>query len=225
MVIWPELLIYLLFLLIISIHFENWKERFKSMILTRGTLTEYAVKRGIYDTDSTFRQVMNENKSLFSESKKNEYDVFLSHSILDKRLVLTLLDMFKDAKYTVYIDWIEDKQLSRANVSPSTADILRKRMNQSRGLAFITTQESLSSKWCPWELGYFDGKSKNARCCILPVLENSKSKFIGQEYLGLYPYLEYKDAGYLQDFYINDIEGRYVSLREWINGKEPYTHY
>ena len=46
------------------------------------------------------------------------------------------------------------------------------------------------SKWCPWELGLFDGIS-NGKCCILPVIKEKKDFYKGQEYLGMYPYLSY----------------------------------
>ena len=40
----------------------------------------------------------------------------------------------------------------------------------------------------PWELGYFDGfKSAVA---ILPITQTEQHLYSGQEYLGLYPYID-----------------------------------
>lgn len=40
----------------------------------------------------------------------------------------------------------------------------------------------------PWELGYFDGfKSAVA---ILPITATEQASYSGQEYLGLYPYID-----------------------------------
>ena len=39
----------------------------------------------------------------------------------------------------------------------------------------------------PWELGYFDGF--NGAVAILPVTEKGEN-FQGQEYLGIYPYID-----------------------------------
>ena len=116
------------------------------------------------------------------------------------------------------------QQLDRSNVNKDTALILRDRMNCSNGLSYIATSNSTVSKWCPWELGYFDGK-KNGRCCILPIMESQS--FNGQEYLGLYPYLDYdKYTGQNKyEFWVNNQgSSEYVKLREWLDGKEPYKH-
>ena len=97
-------------------------------------------------------------------------------------------------------------------------------MNSSKGLAYVATTNATNSKWCPWELGYFDGK-KNSRCCILPIMESQN--FHGQEYLGLYPYLEYAEYSNKNqyEFWVDNQENdEYATLREWLNGKEPYKH-
>lgn len=200
------------------------------MILSKSFLTKQADKRNISEYGTKGKQILRENIELstkydsVSNTKKREYDIFLSHSSLDKKLVLTLVDLFNEAGYSVYVDWIEDTQLDRSNVNKETAQTLRNRMNWSKGLAYVATSNSTNSKWCPWELGYFDGK-KNSRCCILPIIESNT--FQGQEYLGLYPYLEYAQIiGKEQyEFWVDNQENdEYVALREWLNGKEPYKH-
>lgn len=52
--------------------------------------------------------------------------MFISHSFLDKRLILTLIDLFNNAGYSVYVDWINDKNLDRNNVSSKTANVIKK---------------------------------------------------------------------------------------------------
>jgi hypothetical protein len=59
-------------------------------------------------------------------------------------------------------------------------------MNHCRFLLFATTKASSSSKWMPWELGYFDGLRRD-RVGIIPVVRSVGDTFKGQEYLGLYP--------------------------------------
>lgn len=93
-------------------------------------------------------------------------------------------------------------------------------MNSSKGLAYISTTNIVSSRWCPWELGYFDGK-KNNRCCILPIM--APGEFNGQEYLGLYPYLRYDhlENTVKNDFLVyNQISNMHITLHEWLNGKK-----
>jgi hypothetical protein len=200
------------------------------MILSKSFLTQQAEKRNISEYGAKGKQILHENIELstkydsVSNTKKREYDIFLSHSSLDKKLVLTLVDLFNEAGYSVYVDWIEDTQLDRSNVNKETAQTLRTRMNCSKGLSYVATSNSTNSKWCPWELGYFDGK-KNSRCCILPIIESNT--FQGQEYLGLYPYIRYsKVIGKNKyDFWVyNQGTDEYVILKKWLAGSNPYNH-
>lgn len=200
------------------------------MILSKSFLTQQAEKRNISEYGTKREQILYENVELstrydsVNNIKIREYDIFLSHSSLDKKLVLTLVDLFNEAGYSVYVDWIEDTQLDRSNVNKDTAQTLRGRMNHSKGLAYVATSNSTNSKWCPWELGYFDGK-KNSRCCILPIMESNT--FQGQEYLGLYPYIRYsKISGKKKyDFWVyNQGTDEYVILKKWLAGSNPYNH-
>lgn len=149
-----------------------------------------------------------------------KYDLFISHSFKDKEKIIGLRELFEECGYVVYIDWIDDKNLNRNNVTQETAEIIKSRINASKGLAYIATDNITNSKWCPWELGLADGM-KN-RACILPVISGISS-FKGQEYLGMYPYLDYEKVKYTNryEFFVNsniDIQ-TYITLREWLNGK------
>jgi hypothetical protein len=42
----------------------------------------------------------------------------------------------------------------------------------------------------PWELGYYDG-FRPGYVAILPLVQTAGGSFSGQEYLGLYPYMEH----------------------------------
>ncbi len=195
------------------------------MILTHNFL-QCSKSRSIYESVDSYQQrVLCENNRIYSAN--NQFDIFLSHSYLDREEVLILVQLFNNCGYSAYVDWIYDYQLDRNNVSAKTAELLRKRMNESKGLAYLTTGNSTYSKWCPWELGYFDGKSRYARCCILPILNYSSYSYQGQEYLGLYPYLQYekfadRDA---YDFWVYEQDSsKYVPLRSWLLGFDPIDH-
>ncbi len=41
----------------------------------------------------------------------------------------------------------------------------------------------------PWELGFFDGH-RPGHVAILPLVKAAGGSYTGQEYLGLYPYVE-----------------------------------
>lgn len=163
-------------------------------------------------------------KRMFAYDSAIHYDLFISHSFKDKDLVTGLYHLFYKANYKVYIDWIDDITLDRTNVTPNTASIIKSRIMNSNGISYIATSNSTSSKWCPWELGVADGAK--GKVCILPVME--ASSFNGQEYLGLYPYLDYEkiEGKDEYEFWVCDQKNKkiYVSLRKWLSGQQPFLH-
>jgi hypothetical protein len=127
-------------------------------------------------------------KSL-STPASTDFDVFLSHSYEDAEVIAGVARLLEADGLTVYVDWVVDRQLDRSSVTPDTAKLLRKRMNHCYFLLFVSSSASTSSKWMPWELGYFDGKHQG-RIGILPIVESTGQGFLGQEYLGIYPTYE-----------------------------------
>jgi hypothetical protein len=120
---------------------------------------------------------------------RTKFDVFLSHSIRDAELVLGAQEYLQGLGLSVYVDWIIDRDLERNKVSTATAEMLRVRMRQCGILVYLHTLNSPTSKWMPWELGYFDGR-KPGKVSIFPVAKSPLNTFVGQEYLGLYPYFD-----------------------------------
>ncbi|MCH8475192.1 MAG: toll/interleukin-1 receptor domain-containing protein [Opitutales bacterium] len=151
------------------------------------------------------------------------YDIFLSHSFRDADLILGVKLKLEDHGHTVYVDWVEDPQLDRSKVSKVTAEKLRHRMNSCKCLCYATTPSSSESKWMPWECGYMDGK-KN-RVAILPLTEHGGS-FVGQEYLGIYPYVdEAPPNGESENIlWVNESANYYCKFRPWLDGANPTYH-
>jgi hypothetical protein len=154
------------------------------------------------------------------------FDVFLSHSILDAELILGVKVLLEKRGYSVYVDWDSDGDLDRSVVSPKTAAILRTRMRQSKSLLYVATENAGTSKWMPWELGYFDGFKKGG-VAILPVLDSENASFRGQEYLGLYPVVTkdfYKD-GIKRDVFVEDFGSGWTTLDSFANGNHDLSKY
>ena len=165
--------------------------------------------------------------SLNYVSLDTKFDIFLSHSYADKEYITELKRILEGYGYSVYVDWITDgKTLSRDDVSKDTAEIIRKRMKQSKSMIFATSSNSPSSKWMPWELGCFDGL-KNSKIAILPITENSDDNFKGQEYLALYPYITEEEikGKNTKTLWINETNTKYVNFKKWLyENQEPYIH-
>lgn len=148
------------------------------------------------------------------------FDVFLSHSSAEeKELILGVKRILEDHGLTVYVDQIDDPQLSPAHVSRETAEVLRRRMRASSSLLFLHSTNSAVSKWMPWELGFFDGYS--GKVGVFPVTKSEQETYQGQEYLALYPYVDSSD-GEDGDNYLWIVESAdcYAQLDGWIAGDE-----
>ena len=155
------------------------------------------------------------------------YDIFLSHSYLDKERIASLKIILESYGFSVYVDWISDSDLNRDNVNKQTATRIRNRMKNCKSLLYAISNNSTSSKWMPWELGYFDGiKGKIA---LVPITETDNEYLRGSEYLELYPVVkEYLIKGtneYALWLYKSEFSEAYVKIDLWIqNDIQPYTH-
>jgi hypothetical protein len=70
----------------------------------------------------------------------------------------------------------------------------------------------------PWELGYMDAKTKS-RVAVAPIVDDAiaNNEYKGQEYLGLYPYLD-KTGALL---YIQSSNKSFVGFQRWLDGANP----
>jgi hypothetical protein len=172
-------------------------------------LTEDNVRAAARQTHDRMYKSYNKVLEEVAETAEDNFDIFLSHSIKDAEIVRGTHVLLKRLGYSVYVDWIIDPELDRAEVSRATALHLKKRMSQCKALLYLSTQNSVGSKWMPWELGFFDGFSKG-KVAILPVAKRARDDYVGQEYLSVYPYAD-----------VAAIEGtRKQTL--WVNRSETY---
>ena len=183
------------------------------MILTKQFLNEQI--RG---------KVLDENLKFKKKQELDSYDVFISYSWNDRAYAYKVLKLLERCGYTAYVDF-NDLKLDRAKVDESTAKRLVEKMKKCKGLLYLYSPSSSVSKWCPWEVGVFSG-IKNFRCANLPIVDKSTDEYKNQEYLELYPHIEYaKIAGKNEyDFWICESDEKYTSLKSWINGEKPFVH-
>ena len=181
------------------------------MILTKQYLNEQVQKRNIFE-DYSFRDVF------------SEYDIFISYSWNDVKFASLVMQLLENCGYKVYIDF-EDNSLSRSNVTKQTALNLIDKMRKCKCLLYLHSPSASVSKWCPWELGCFSGM-KNFRCAYIPLLNSADEYFKNQEYLKIYPYVDYETIANKDTyaFWVCENENNYVNLKQWINGKTPYAH-
>lgn len=118
----------------------------KAMLINEDMLREKVYLEHSQFSDRATK-ILYENTRLYSS--KDKYDLFLSHSYLDKELIYSLIELFNESGYSVYVDWKVDTQLDRSKVNADTADLLRTRMQDCQGLAYVSTTNITQSKWCP----------------------------------------------------------------------------
>jgi hypothetical protein len=183
--------------------------------------TESAV-RGRAKAGTTFQKsvmvVLTER--VRAQASAARHDIFLSHAYADREIVLGVALMIEDLGYSVYVDWRDDPYLDRSKVTPETAAKLKTRMKASRCLFYSTTSNASDSKWMPWELGFKDGD--NARAAILPVVQYETTSYQGQEYLGVYPYVDAEnDTKGKRRLWVRRSSTCYIDFDSWLEGSEP----
>ena len=179
-----------------------------------------SVERNIYKSAGI---ILKESTLKFSSD--TIYQIFLSHSYQDAVIILGLSQIIEEMGFSVYVDWLEDTQLDRANVTPDTAGLLRERMKNCQSLFYAVSTNSSGSVWMPWELGYFDGLK--GKVAIIPIVESSivTEYYDGREYLGLYPYVtKTNDSNGKPTLWINKSPDNYVSLTRWLKGQPFRIH-
>ena len=178
-----------------------------------------AMDEAITSANENFSAVANESV---------EFDIFLSYSSYDSRIIVKLAHMLRALGHSVYLDRLIDPQLGSKGVTRETAECLRNRLNHSKSLFYAASVYSQESKWMPWELGYMD--AHNGKVAILPIAKDIDSakgdKFHGQEYLSLYPYIsrEVSSKTGKSILWTNETNGKYCSFNGWLQGEKPSFH-
>ena len=154
------------------------------------------------------------------------FDIFLSHSFLDRKVVLGVYTELTKMGFSVYVDWIVDRHLSRTNVTKETAELVRKRMNNCKTLLLALSSNAQLSKWVPWELGFVDGHTK--KCALLPVAVSTaeEKKFERSEYLLLYPYVKLAtlERWASEKMYITESGHYYSEYDGWLRGTQTISY-
>ena len=151
------------------------------------SISESLVRKYARNYRQEVRKVLEANSRA---SSFKTYDIFLCHSKVDEEIILGIVAILEKAGLSVYVDWIDDPDSTSDGVTADNARMLKSRMNNSRYLVYVHTYAASSSKWCPWEVGYFDHSSKPI---YVAMVSNGTSSLAGQEYLKQYERLTLVD--------------------------------
>lgn len=170
-------------------------------------------------------RTINENTVLFSQTRQREtFDIFLSHSFLDKEAVTGLFIELSNYGYSVYVDWIVDPHLDREKVTKESASLIRQRLKSSKSLLLAISKNADISKWIPWELGYVDGHTN--LCALIPVAKTNESgySFLRKEYLLLYPFIKkFVNRAQVEKLWVVEDDTHYVIFDDWLKAhNQPF---
>jgi hypothetical protein len=118
---------------------------------------------------------------------------FLCHSHRDADLAKGLVNMLAEAGWRIYVDWADVEMPDTPN--RETAKRIQQKIVELDWFLFLATANSMASRWCPWEIGYADGKKPIDQIFIIPTQDGQKTH--GNEYLQLYRRIDLTTAGNL----------------------------
>jgi hypothetical protein len=117
---------------------------------------------------------------------------FLCHSHKDRELALGVQQWLMEHGMHLYIDW-QDTSMPESP-DATTAARIRKIIQGADVFLFLATNDSMLSRWCPWELGFADGVKRNEQIAVIATSDAS-GRYYGNEYLQLYRRIDQTTAG------------------------------
>jgi hypothetical protein len=140
-----------------------------------------------------YRSVGQTYRSLNEAKSVGQRTAFLCHSHKDADLVKGIIQLLNDNGWSIYVDWMDASMPATPN--RVTASKIKDRIVACDWLLFLATFNSMGSRWCPWEIGYADGKKPIDHIIIIPTQDGVTTR--GSEYLQLYRYIDVSRSGRL----------------------------
>jgi hypothetical protein len=171
--------------------------------ITRDELLDYSRSRS---------RVIVAEQNKRGEPDQAQATVFLSHSHDDRELIEPAINFLASFGVSVYVDWQDPQMPSITN--GWTAHRLQLKIVAYRRFVMLATENSLASRWVPWELGYADGKKSRSDIAIFPI-QPSLYREAPNEYIQVYPRIEQADNDDWYVFAPGETRSS-VSLRDWL---------
>lgn len=134
-------------------------------------------------------------RTLYEAKALGARSAFLCHSHHDEALAKGLVTLLGEKGISLYVDWADHTMPSTPN--KITAQKVKDKIRESDLFLFLATQQSMTSRWCPWEIGYADGVKRHQTIFIIPTSDSSGTHH-GNEYLQLYRKIDITSIGEFQ---------------------------
>lgn len=178
------------------------------MIFEKGHFKSSRIQKSII-TES-----LNETRTFSSRTAfDSKHTVFLSHKHKELEEVeeaTGVIEMLEDMDVKVYIDSIDNKMPEQT--TGETAARIKDVIKYCDKFILLATTKAIESYWCNWELGIGDVHKFNKHIAILPVKEKGEYdyQYKGNEYLQIYPSIDYEDGTTLYRNGQSILKGYYV---------------
>lgn len=161
------------------------------MIFERGHFSDSRLDKSIISNS------LQESRNFSTNSHEYKKTVFLSHKhsdlydIEEAKGVISLLQSFG---CKVYIDSMDKSMPTRT--STDTAIKIKEIIKHCDKFILVATEKAIKSYWCNWELGIGDVHKYIKHIALIPIKERNTSdnNYIGNEYLQLYPKIDYENG-------------------------------
>lgn len=162
------------------------------MIFERGHFKSSRLQKSI------IKESLSETRTF---SAKTAYDtkttIFLSHKhkdLVEIEEATGVIEMLEDLDVKVYIDSMDNKMPYQT--SGETAARIKEVIKYCDKFILLATAKAIESYWCNWELGIGDVHKFQNHIAILPIKEKGEydSQYKGNEYLQIYPHIDYRDG-------------------------------
>lgn len=174
------------------------------------------------DSNKIYAESLHRSRSFSEPAIKSASGptVFISHKHSDLPDIKGFLSYLTEHYNAVpYIDSMDQKMPNMTNAE--TAMRIKSVIESCDKFILLATNRALQSKWCNWEVGIAD-KSKylSHNMAILPMYEKGSSRFDGNEYLQIYPYIDEiiddSNKTRLVVKYLTEQGQKNIDLKDWL---------
>jgi hypothetical protein len=160
------------------------------MIFERGHFKKNEFQKALIDN------MLFETKlfSITNKLKTNQTTIFLSHKHKDLKELEEasyFIQFLEEKGAKVYIDTLDNTLPDET--TGETAIRIKKIIEECDRFIFLATNNAIDSTWCNWELGIGDVYKYKSKIALIPIKDKGQmdSQYKGNEYLQIYPYIEY----------------------------------
>lgn len=156
-------------------------------------------ERGHFGHGTLKKSIVNESlsrtrKFSASSAHSTQPTIFLSHKHDDLGDLTGVMELLEEFGVKIYIDSMDKKMPEQT--CGETAVRIKEVIKYCDKFVLLATDRAIESYWCNWELGIGDTHKYINNIAIIPMKDVGvlDSEYKGNEYLQIYPSIEYRNG-------------------------------